>query len=116
MTHDLDAEEHPAGDSLEYVLSVTDPETGNAKDLRGGTARWALLSRDKTEVVYDHDDVGFGVEISDGENGEVTATLEAEATNGLEGTHYQRFLIYDGGGKRRTYMGKLVFEENGPIE
>lgn len=117
MTHELEpVDEQAPGDTLEYIVTVHDEDDDSSeyKDLRGGSAEWALLSRDKEDVLYTDDDTGFSVTLSDAQNGEVTAMIQSGATDGEVGTRYQRFRVRDGDGRQKTYVGRIHFVDTGP--
>ena len=71
-----------AGDSVDLVIIVTDPETGDPKNLTAATVQWAMFKEHRGTVVLTKA-TGDGVTITDATEGELTIALEPEDTEEL---------------------------------
>lgn len=91
-----------AGDDVDINVAVTDPATGDPKNLTGATVQWAMFKEYKGTVVVTKD-TDDGVTITDAANGELTISLDAADTEDVRPDIYAHEVeVTDGSGNVST--------------
>lgn len=100
-TTDQNATIH-AGDTVDINVTVTNPATGDPKNLTGATVQWAMYKAYKGTVVLTKD-TDDGVTITDAADGELTISLEAADTEDVRPDIYAHEVeVTDSGGNVST--------------
>jgi hypothetical protein len=91
-----------AGDTVNINVVVTDPATGDPKNLAGATVQWAMFREYKGTVVLTKD-TDAGITITDEANGALTIALDASDTENVRPDIYAHEVeVTDSGGNVST--------------
>lgn len=107
--------DYVAGESINYEFTVTDPDTGNAKDITGASVDWWLLPEQgaaTSTAELSTADSGVSVALTtDGSDGRVDLTIDQGVTDGLSGGFWQLLHVDDLGDGLQKYRGNWYIEQ-----
>ena len=102
-----------AGDFLQFMLTVTNEDTGAAADLTGVTIRFVVARKPGATPVLEAPATVTAVISGNPLLGLIDVQIDGDNTEVLVGTYYYECEIEDGVGRRNTIaFGYLTFEKD----